>query len=95
MQDKWMNIGYENDELKPHIEPKPDLDDQRRLGNDYACYLFYCAIFKDENHFPKGNVNFSLFKIDEIWGWVGGWVCLGWGESENLEFRNWGLPYYI
>lgn len=76
MQDKWMNIGYENDELKPHIEPKPDLDDQRRLGNDSACYLFYCAIFKDENHFPKGNVNSSLFKIDESWGWVGGWVCV-------------------
>ena len=32
MTDKWMNIGYENDELKPHIEPKPDLNDQRRLG---------------------------------------------------------------
>lgn len=31
MQDKWMNMGYENDELKPHIEPTPDLNDQRRL----------------------------------------------------------------
>ncbi|XP_065681829.1 MAP/microtubule affinity-regulating kinase 3 isoform X10 [Hydra vulgaris] len=31
MTDKWMNIGYESEELKPYIEPKPDLNDQRRL----------------------------------------------------------------
>jgi MAP/microtubule affinity-regulating kinase len=31
MADKWMNIGYENDELKPHIEPVTDLNDIRRL----------------------------------------------------------------
>jgi len=31
MTDKWMNIGYEAEELKPHIEPKPELDDQRRI----------------------------------------------------------------
>jgi len=31
MNDRWMNIGFENDELKPHIEPKPDLNDCRRL----------------------------------------------------------------
>jgi len=32
MQDKWMNIGYENDELKPYLEPVPDLNDKSRLG---------------------------------------------------------------
>ena len=31
MSDKWMNIGFENDELKPHLEPKTDLNDVRRL----------------------------------------------------------------
>ena len=31
MADKWMNIGYENDELKPHIEPVTDMNDIRRL----------------------------------------------------------------
>ncbi|XP_066919893.1 serine/threonine-protein kinase MARK2-like isoform X5 [Clytia hemisphaerica] len=31
MTDKWMNIGYENEELKPHIEPKPDLNDTKRI----------------------------------------------------------------
>ena len=32
MQDKWMNIGHENDELKPYSEPMPDFNDKNRLG---------------------------------------------------------------
>ncbi|XP_065091794.1 MAP/microtubule affinity-regulating kinase 3-like isoform X11 [Ochlerotatus camptorhynchus] len=31
MKDKWMNMGYEEDELIPFIEPKPDLKDQKRI----------------------------------------------------------------
>jgi MAP/microtubule affinity-regulating kinase len=31
MKDKWMNIGYEEDELKPYTEPMPDLNDQSRV----------------------------------------------------------------
>lgn len=27
-----MNMGYEEDELKPYIEPLPDLKDQKRIG---------------------------------------------------------------
>ena len=30
MQDKWMNIGYEDDPLKPHMPPQfSDNDDDR------------------------------------------------------------------
>lgn len=32
MKDKWMNMGYEEDELTPFTEPKPDLKDQKRIG---------------------------------------------------------------
>lgn len=32
MSDKWMNMGFEDDELKPYIEPKPDLQDPKRIG---------------------------------------------------------------
>lgn len=32
MKDKWMNMGYEEDELKPYVEPLPDLKDQKRIG---------------------------------------------------------------
>lgn len=31
MKDKWMNIGCEDDELKPYIESEPELNDQRRI----------------------------------------------------------------
>lgn len=31
MKDKWMNLCYEEDELKPYIEPEPELNDQRRV----------------------------------------------------------------
>lgn len=32
MKDKWMNAGYEGDELKPHIEPAEDYSDPNRIG---------------------------------------------------------------
>ncbi|KTG42272.1 hypothetical protein cypCar_00000359 [Cyprinus carpio] len=31
MKDKWMNAGYEGDELKPHIEPAEDYSDANRI----------------------------------------------------------------
>lgn len=31
MKDKWMNVGYEEDELKPYIEPETDFSDSRRM----------------------------------------------------------------
>jgi len=32
MKDKWMNIGYEDDDLKPYVEPSPDNNDPIRIG---------------------------------------------------------------
>ena len=41
MRDKWMNIGHEDDDLKPYIEPLRDSLDTNRIGNipfcDCAC----------------------------------------------------------
>nr|CAH7745351.1 unnamed protein product [Callosobruchus chinensis] len=31
MKDKWMNQGYESDELKPYVEPEPDMNDPKRI----------------------------------------------------------------
>lgn len=31
MRDRWMNMGYEEDELKPYIEPPKDARDERRI----------------------------------------------------------------
>ncbi|KRG04945.1 uncharacterized protein Dmoj_GI20735, isoform Q [Drosophila mojavensis] len=36
MGDKWMNMGFEDDELKPYIEPKQDLADPKRIGKTEA-----------------------------------------------------------
>ncbi|XP_071333910.1 serine/threonine-protein kinase MARK2 isoform X13 [Trachinotus anak] len=34
MRDRWMNVGYEEEELKPYIEPQPDYKDPRRTGRN-------------------------------------------------------------
>ncbi|XP_021927301.1 serine/threonine-protein kinase MARK2-like isoform X8 [Zootermopsis nevadensis] len=31
MKDKWMNMGYEEEELKPYVEPEPDYKDLKRI----------------------------------------------------------------
>ena len=31
MSDKWMNIGFEDDELLPYLEPVYDINDQTRI----------------------------------------------------------------
>ena len=31
MGDKWMNIGFEDDELLPYLEPVYDINDQTRI----------------------------------------------------------------
>lgn len=36
MKDKWINTGYEGDELKPHIEPVEDYSDPARIGASAA-----------------------------------------------------------
>ncbi|XP_061551498.1 MAP/microtubule affinity-regulating kinase 3a isoform X3 [Phycodurus eques] len=31
MKDRWINAGYEDDELKPYVEPELDITDQKRI----------------------------------------------------------------
>jgi hypothetical protein len=40
MKDRWMNIAYEDDELRPFVEPEPDLSDPKRIGKPDS--LFSC-----------------------------------------------------
>ena len=51
MKDKWMNINYENDELKPYEEPSPDLNDIHRIGlllmMNFSLNVF---VFVRDNH---------------------------------------------
>jgi hypothetical protein len=58
-KDKWMNMGYEDDELKPYIEPQPDLNDQKRIGKTGTV---------QQQHFikPRKFILFFLFYSFEI-----------------------------
>ncbi|KAM7119337.1 serine/threonine-protein kinase MARK1 isoform 6-T6 [Ciconia maguari] len=31
MKDRWMNVGHEEEELKPYTEPEPDFNDSKRI----------------------------------------------------------------
>ncbi|KAI4808090.1 hypothetical protein KUCAC02_000161, partial [Chaenocephalus aceratus] len=50
MRDRWMNVGHEDEELKPYIEPMPDYKDPRRtvgtenkLKNDIMLTMGFSA----------------------------------------------------
>lgn len=32
MKDRWINAGFDEDELKPFVEPELDISDQKRIG---------------------------------------------------------------
>ncbi len=34
MKDRWINVGHEEEDLKPYIEPEPDFSDTKRIGLD-------------------------------------------------------------
>lgn len=40
MKDKWMNIGFEEDELRPYIEPDRNMNDAIRIG---MLYFYLCG----------------------------------------------------
>lgn len=38
MKDHWMNVGHEEEELKPYIEPEADFSDSSRIGmSEWIC----------------------------------------------------------
>ena len=41
MKDKWMNINYENEELRPYEEPTPDFNDNYRIGSFFFFFFFF------------------------------------------------------
>ncbi|XP_053225296.1 serine/threonine-protein kinase MARK2 isoform X10 [Podarcis raffonei] len=43
MKDRWMNVGHEDDELKPYVEPLPDYKDPRRTGALTVSLLSLCV----------------------------------------------------
>lgn len=39
MKDRWMNVGHEEEELKPYTEPEPDFNDTKRIGKTFTRML--------------------------------------------------------
>lgn len=41
MKDKWMNLGYDEEELKPYLEPSADINDPARIRKTVCmCHRF-------------------------------------------------------
>ena len=65
MSDKWMNLGYDNQELKPYSEPTPDFKDERRIGKDFIIlyiYIHCCLTISRTSCQSKCNSNFFTFR---------------------------------
>lgn len=45
MKDRWMNAGYDEDHLKPYIEPEQDFNDLKRIGQINSIFLFIFILF--------------------------------------------------
>lgn len=59
MRDKWMNMGHEEEELKPYIEPIADLKDPKRIGKTGTVY-------KNKSHYCWCNVYLFLYKWNVV-----------------------------
>lgn len=76
MKDKWMNIGYEDDELKPYVEPETDFGDSKRIGwSPRAEVLMSMGYSRDEIEDSLRNR-----KYDEI---MANYLLLGKRTTEN------------
>lgn len=61
MKDKWMNVGYEDDELKPYVEPEPDFSDTRRMGKQGELSSCYTVDSFFSSPFYSCNISYATF----------------------------------
>lgn len=50
MKDHWMNVGHDEEELKPYIEPEPDFNDSSRIGASQCLHQCVDAINEWEKY---------------------------------------------
>lgn len=55
MKDRWMNVGHEEEELKPYTEPEPDFSDTKRIGLDLPWSLDHTLHSK--------NISFNALRL--------------------------------
>lgn len=49
MKDRWMNVGFEDEELTPYKEPEADLNDQARIREsivEMCIIILTCTIYE-------------------------------------------------
>ncbi|XP_052000497.1 serine/threonine-protein kinase MARK2-like isoform X3 [Xyrauchen texanus] len=78
MKDRWMNVGHEDEELKPFIEPKPDYKDPKRTD-----IMLQMGFFQEEIQ-----DSFINQKYNEI---MATYLLLGYRNSELDEGVNLSL----
>lgn len=47
MKDKWMNLGCEDDELKPYVEPEQDFKEPKRIGVFLIIFIVSCDLLNN------------------------------------------------
>ncbi|KPJ17560.1 Serine/threonine-protein kinase MARK2 [Papilio machaon] len=62
MRDKWMNTGYEDDELRPYVEPQQDFKDHKRIDKNQETDIGY--FFPDS--LIKFCVDFDILFIKNV-----------------------------
>lgn len=61
MKDRWINMGWEEQELKPYKEPAKDILDTKRIGktselvHTMPCIVF-CSFFTSSKAFRISNI---------------------------------------
>lgn len=76
MKDKWINIGYEDDEMKPYVEPPKDSNDPARIGQScvisailFPNWFLCCSLCLLSTLF----LTFCV-RVQKLWS---AWVMLG------------------
>jgi MAP/microtubule affinity-regulating kinase len=96
MKDKWINVNYENDELRPYEEPSQDFSDNYRIGTKRRArrrLCFHWTLFshlenmiRDSTYVREQIVeSLSTRKYDDIMAF---YLLLGLRKSEVRETAN-------
>ncbi|XP_076836282.1 serine/threonine-protein kinase MARK2 isoform X4 [Brachyhypopomus gauderio] len=97
MKDRWMNVGYEEEELMPYIEPQPDYKDPKRTGQHPSSAGVWKRDIMLQMGYSQDEIHDSLInqKYDEV---MATYLLLDYRNSEldelsikprsNVDFPN-------
>jgi hypothetical protein len=66
-----MNIGHEDDALKPYIQPSPDFTDEKRLGKkgDEQVLVFGSSLLLTQSHWLTVHESEALGRMTSLTKW--------------------------